>query len=480
MRAVILATGYQKNLYPLILHRPTPMLKIGDRPLIDLLIEYLAHQKIDEFHLILSHHPHMVENYLAEGKHWGVKIFYYLVREPSVPFKTLQPSLLDSDPLLIGNVETLPLFNLAHTAINQKPMLFYSPSTRWTGWGVFQREHINSIFSTATLTDWLNFPLHNPHHIEKCKILYSISDFKDLQEANFQIFSQQEESFHFPATARKSEPGIWISHGATIHQKAELKPPVFIGEYTQVNQGAKIGPNVVIEKKCFIDNESTIQNTLICENSYIGQGLVINNCIVDRNLLINLSYETHVTIGENFILCELKPPFFSSVSQACGKVAAFFLVIFFSPIMGIASLFRKVHRRSCVLLPASYDSHIWKTFSLLSFTKKGESHPPVIPQGFINCLPMLWNIVRGELHFTGVRPRTIEEVAKLPKDWQHLYLRSQLGLITLASVELPENASEEEVYTSEAYYVVHFGFLERLTLCLRWLGSMFGTKTKKT
>src|SRR5262245_3890031 len=113
------------------------MLKIGDRPMIEHLIEYLAHQKIDEFHIILCHHPDQVENYLGDGKHWGVKIFYHLVRNPNFPFATLQSEIfLENESILVGNVETLPFFD-DYLKTNQALLLFYSPSKNWTGWGVF-------------------------------------------------------------------------------------------------------------------------------------------------------------------------------------------------------------------------------------------------------------------------------------------------------------------------------------------------------
>ena len=232
------------------------------------------------------------------------------------------------------------------------------------------------------------------------------------------------------------EPSVWISRAVSLHPTAQIFPPVFIGRDCQIKRGSIIGPNAIIENNCIIDSRSVIQDTIICQRSYVGEGLEIHNSIVDRNMLINLSLQTNITIQDNFILSELSPPRFHHYpAKLLERLFACLAFLIFLPFFIYLKSTNHIRRDPKIRLPASNEAHSWTSFDWLTFEPKSKSKKQTAFQKFFERLPALLNIITGEAHFVGVAPRTIPEVEKLPPDWQKLYLKSKVGLITLSSLD---------------------------------------------
>ena len=66
MKVMILAAGYGKRLLPLTKETPKPLLKIGDKTLIQHNIEHLIKNDFTEFVINISHLGHMIENHVRE------------------------------------------------------------------------------------------------------------------------------------------------------------------------------------------------------------------------------------------------------------------------------------------------------------------------------------------------------------------------------------------------------------------------------
>ena len=90
-------------------------------------------------------------------------------------------------------------------------------------------------------------------------------------------------------------------------------------------------------------------------------------------------------------------------------------------------------------------------------------------QNFFKRIRTLINIIKGDVHFVGVTARSIEDARKLPPDWQKLYLKSKVGLITLADLDYGMYPTGDELYAAETYYAIHMNMWFDIKLCFRWL-----------
>lgn len=470
MKAILIATGYNAALEPLMQHRCTPLLKIVDKYTIVHVIEYLVKEGIKQFHIILHHFPHLVEKAIGEGDRWGIEVVYYLAKDPNFPFNSIKPaaSTWGSEMVLLAEADTLPKFD-KHPFRNYRSesILFFYPSKQWTGWGTMEASLFKQLPYNTAKSDFLNkADLH-------CKTLKAFpfitsGSFQEIIQSNIRFITQTNHTGIYPSGAHMVEPDVWISHSVAIHPGIVIHPPIFIGSNCQIQEEVELGPNVIIERNCIVGKKSLIENSLICQRSLVGEELNISNSLVDRNLLINLSHDSILYIRDDFILSSLTGPRWITYSLRWADrffgLLSFILLFPFFLIMLISCNLKKTPQ---LLLPAQ-DPSTWKTFDWFQFVPRKKRTSNRFENIFAR-LPVLLNIMLGQVSFVGVAPRTVEEVRNLPTDWQKLYLKCRVGLISLDSLEFGPTVSSEDRYAAEAYYAANRSPLFNLKVFFRWL-----------
>ena len=82
MKAVILAGGLGTRLQPYTTFLPKPMLPLGEKPILEHIIEWAKKNKIKEIVLCVSYLRKTIEDYFEDGKRFGVKIEYAISNKP--------------------------------------------------------------------------------------------------------------------------------------------------------------------------------------------------------------------------------------------------------------------------------------------------------------------------------------------------------------------------------------------------------------
>ena len=108
MQAVILAGGKGRRLEPYTTVLPKPLMPIGTRPVMEILLGQLAQDGIDRVVIAVGHLSHLIQAYFGDGAGFGLKITY--VREDK-PLGTAGPlgSMLEilDDDFLVTNGDLL-------------------------------------------------------------------------------------------------------------------------------------------------------------------------------------------------------------------------------------------------------------------------------------------------------------------------------------------------------------------------------------
>ena len=81
MRAFVLAGGEGTRLRPYTYTTPKPMLKLGDKPILQYVIENLKRSGIKDIVLTVGYKHEQIEDYFGDGKKFGVKIEYSVEKE---------------------------------------------------------------------------------------------------------------------------------------------------------------------------------------------------------------------------------------------------------------------------------------------------------------------------------------------------------------------------------------------------------------
>ena len=82
MKAVILAGGLGTRLQPYTTFLPKPMLPLGEKPILEHIIEWTKKNRIKEIVLCVSYLRKTIEDYFEDGKRFGVKIEYAISNKP--------------------------------------------------------------------------------------------------------------------------------------------------------------------------------------------------------------------------------------------------------------------------------------------------------------------------------------------------------------------------------------------------------------
>jgi NDP-sugar pyrophosphorylase family protein len=118
MKAVILAGGKGVRLRPLTYTIPKPLLPVGEKPILEEIIERLKVFGFREFIIAVGYRAELIETYFRDGEHLGVRIDY--VRESHAlgtagPLSLVRVThdLLPDEPLLAMNGDILTDLDLS-------------------------------------------------------------------------------------------------------------------------------------------------------------------------------------------------------------------------------------------------------------------------------------------------------------------------------------------------------------------------------
>ncbi len=107
-RVVVMAGGLGKRLGPLTANTPKPMLRLGDKPILEHVLEQMLAAGFTRFTFTVNYLAEKIERHFGDGSRWGAEIDY--VREPKPLGTAGALGLIKSpgtEPLLVLNGDIL-------------------------------------------------------------------------------------------------------------------------------------------------------------------------------------------------------------------------------------------------------------------------------------------------------------------------------------------------------------------------------------
>ena len=342
MIATILAAGEGSRLRPFTEDMPKVMLPVGNKPIIEYLIESLRKCGIREIILVVGYKKERIMEYFGDGKGWNVNIKYVFqdkqigtghallqaekhVEEEeflvlpgdniidgdslSLLMKSKSPSLIVERSKIPSKYGVVDIDGDVVKRIIEKPSI---PETSIVSTGMYKLER--EIFDVLRelvkegrnrLTDAVN-ELAKGKRIKAVKGNGKWKDAVypwDLLAINADVLCDLSSGLSGKIERNVTIKGpVQIGEDTIIHPNCYIRGPVVIGK------GCEIGPNVCILPSTSIGDDVTvhpfteIRNSIVMNDVSIGSNSFIENSVIGEGCVISSHFST--LVGEGSIEVE--------------------------------------------------------------------------------------------------------------------------------------------------------------------------------
>jgi len=114
MKAIILAGGLGTRLRPLTFAIPKPLIPVGERPILEILIENLKAHGVADIYLAVGYRAELIQVYFQDGQRFGINIHYSHEEKrlgTAGPVRLIRDRFGLSEPVLVMNSDIITNLN---------------------------------------------------------------------------------------------------------------------------------------------------------------------------------------------------------------------------------------------------------------------------------------------------------------------------------------------------------------------------------
>ena len=91
---------------------------------------------------------------------------------------------------------------------------------------------------------------------------------------------------------------VWAGAGAEIDASATVAAPAFIGAGSRVAACSTIAETTSVERNCEIDCGTTVRQSWVLPNTYVGMALTVRRSVVSNRKLFHMDRKVAITCGD--------------------------------------------------------------------------------------------------------------------------------------------------------------------------------------
>jgi len=342
MKAVILLGGFGTRLRPFTCETPKPLLPILNQPFITYQLNLIKKFGINEVTFCLSYKADQFNKYIGNGSKFGVKVNYVYEEKPlgtGGAIKNAQKFINETTVIFNGDILTdinlaeLMKFHKKKNALLTISLIRVKDPTIYglvetdrdsrigkflekPSWDEVTCNTINGgiyVFEPEVLEELpenINYSVERglfPHLLELERPVYGyasspywldIGTTEKYAQAHFDILGSEVQ---IPVPGRQIKKNIWADKTVAISDNASFDGKIVIGSNTTIGEFAQVSGLVSIGKNCRIKKGAQIKDSVILDNTTIGEGAKIEKALIGRRCVIepNSTLVSGCSLGDN-------------------------------------------------------------------------------------------------------------------------------------------------------------------------------------
>jgi N-acetylglucosaminyldiphosphoundecaprenol N-acetyl-beta-D-mannosaminyltransferase len=441
-RAVLFACQGAHESLPVDADLPSALWPLGCASFLERALESLAESGIQDVHLVASHQPEALRRVAGAGERWGLKIRWHLARDAGRPYDVLRTlDWTGVERVLVGRAETWIGSGVVRTLAEQGGVAWIDTPQfdHWTGWAASSPAALRAWPTQGDTQDIAQQLLRGPEPALICPrsqtaLAGSAADMLAAQAA-----------LRDPAQAQARQlPGAWIrtpwggmSPSARVHPGARITGPVLLGPGCLVDDGAQVGPDVVLERDVVVARGSSVVDAVVLPNTFIGQGLSVRTALVNGNRLHPL--ELGITIqmpASDGLLAPLRA---TRPAQHIGALARGLAMLALA-VLWLPGRLDAAGRRARGQAPR------WQRVQVVTGLDEAQSEAllqplhvlvtapgPCGPASWLDAVGPLRDVAAGRRAWLGRRPMDAQRWGAVSDEWQALLARLPVGVFHAAT-----------------------------------------------
>lgn len=315
MKAVILAAGEGKRLWPLTNRRPKPMLPVVNKPILEYVVESLSEVGITEVVLVVGHQRDRIQRYFEDGDDWGVSI-EYVVQEHQLGtgHAVLQAREIVEEDFMVLNGDRI----IEPQIIQQVEETEDTPATVTATrvdepreYGIIERtdnqlrqikeepeahNHANMINAGVYQLPMAIFDILeqlDPNAQGELSLPEAINEFAEKQPVEVVdyrgMWTDISQLWDLPAVNDRMLDHIDGLNRGVVHDTAAVDTNSDVGRNTSIGPNSTIKSGTTIGDNVSIGANATIANSVILRDATIEDSAVIHDCIIGENVTIGMN-----------------------------------------------------------------------------------------------------------------------------------------------------------------------------------------------
>jgi mannose-1-phosphate guanylyltransferase / phosphomannomutase len=325
MKAVVMAGGEGTRLRPLTSNQPKPMVPVAGKPCMEHIVELLRRHGMTDIVVTVAYLPQVIRGYFDDGGELGVELHYSVEETPLGTAGSVKNAaeLLDETFLVIsgdalcdfdlgalvdahrrrGAVATLALYSV------ENPLEFGVVITDEDGrverflekpsWGQVFSDTINTGVYVlepevlAAVPDGTSYDFSKqlfPDLLRRGKPVFGhlvegywqdIGNLDQYRKANFDAL---EGRIELEVPGIRLRDNVVLGDGVQLPDLNQIDGPAVIGNYCQIEAGARIGPYAVLGQNVVVKEGAATERSVIDSGCFIGQSARVEGTILGKGV----------------------------------------------------------------------------------------------------------------------------------------------------------------------------------------------------